>query len=163
MTVVKARTTNSPFPLRSPLRTLSRESSFLPFPNVAPWMSVAKKHTEAKTRESNAALRRILTNNHWLGISCAPGKPEGFHYSRLVKRRNDRTYEMTAQTHPRCFTVDLNARSISSGKKKHTTNSAVAIRQRCKKVNGESRVLKMDLFVKLLNLATRLDLAPTSS
>ena len=49
------RTTSSPFPVKSPLRTLISVSSFLPLPREAPWTSVAKKHTDAKTRGSKAA------------------------------------------------------------------------------------------------------------
>ena len=46
-------TTSSP--LISPFRTRSSESSFLPFPRVAPWMSVANQHTEDSTLGSKAA------------------------------------------------------------------------------------------------------------
>lgn len=52
----KLRTTSSPFPLRSPARTLVSESS-PPLPSVALWMSVAKKHTEESTRGSKAARK----------------------------------------------------------------------------------------------------------
>lgn len=50
-------TTSSPLPVSSPLRTLISESSLFPLPKVAEWMSVPKKHTEDRTRGSNAAWK----------------------------------------------------------------------------------------------------------
>lgn len=62
-------TTNSPFPVSSPFRTFINESSFSPFPNVALWMSVAKKHTDESTRESNAAFDFL---EHHKGYQITP-------------------------------------------------------------------------------------------
>ena len=51
--------TTSSLWLRSPLRALTRLSSLVPFPRVALWISVAKKHTAARTRGSKAAYIAI--------------------------------------------------------------------------------------------------------
>lgn len=55
------RTTSSPLPVMSPLRTRTSESSFLPLPRVAEWTSVANQQKEASTRESNAACGGDVT------------------------------------------------------------------------------------------------------
>jgi len=62
--------TNSPFPFKSPVRTRSSVSSFLPLPSEVLCMSVAKKQTEERTRWSNAAffsqhgIRNLKSDRH---------------------------------------------------------------------------------------------------
>ena len=52
--------TSSPFISR----TRFRESDFFPFPSVSEWISVPKKDTAARTRESNAARNARCPPRH---------------------------------------------------------------------------------------------------
>lgn len=63
------------------MRTRTRESSFLPLPSVAEWMSVPKKQTADRTRLSKAAYGEYVHISMWKHSAAA--------YSECLKTKSE--------------------------------------------------------------------------
>ena len=137
---IQLLTTSSPLPFRSPLRTLARVSSFLPFPSVALWISVAKKQTEDKTRGSKAAC------TYPLGKACYFKLKNAVAYSKCLRKEPKIidsvaswqwvTYKMTSEAHSCGYCEVRKCLKHREKNTERTSYSSVAILQWTKKVDG---------------------------